>query len=76
MAYLLDEGSVLANELLAKTTPHVFFYNASFELIYSGSIDNIWDGKRKKRQVFLKRRDQQPCKSEKNQTRHICTQRV
>ncbi len=54
MAYLLDDGSALANELLAKTTPHVFFYNASFELIYSGSIDNIWDGKRKKDKSYLK----------------------
>ena len=54
MAYLLDENSNLANELLAKTTPHVFFYNAQLELIYSGSIDNIWDGKRKKEQYYLK----------------------
>ena len=54
MAYLLDENSSLANELLAKTTPHVFFYNAQLELIYSGSIDNIWDGKRKKEQYYLK----------------------
>ena len=54
MAYLLDDNSSLANELLAKTTPHVFFYNAQLELIYSGSIDNIWDGKRKKEQYYLK----------------------
>ncbi len=54
MAYLLDDKSILANELLAKTTPHVFFYNAQLELIYSGSIDNIWDGKRKKEQLYLK----------------------
>ena len=52
--YLLDKSSVLANELLAKTTPHVFFYNAKLELIYSGSIDNIWDGKRKKDSSYLR----------------------
>jgi len=54
MGYLLDENSILANKLLAKTTPHVFFYNARFELVYSGSIDNIWDGKRKKEHHYLK----------------------
>ena len=54
MSYLLDEKSSLANELMAKTTPHVYFYNAKFELIYSGSIDNIWDGKRKKENYYLK----------------------
>lgn len=54
MSYLLDAGSSLANELLAKTTPHVFFYNAQFKLVYSGSIDNIWDGKRKRESYYLK----------------------
>lgn len=54
MGYFLDENSSLANDLLAKTTPHVFFYNAKFELIYTGSIDNIWDGKRKKERYYLK----------------------
>ena len=52
--YLLDENSALANILKAKTTPHVFFFDSSFRLIYSGSIDNIWDGKRKKDVPFLK----------------------
>ena len=54
MPYLLDENSTLANFLKAKTTPHVFFFDSSFRLIYSGSIDNIWDGKRKKDLSFLK----------------------
>ena len=54
MGYLLDENSILANELLAKTTPHVFCYNARWELVSSGSIDNIWDGKRKKEHHYLK----------------------
>lgn len=47
MPYLLDEKSVLANALEAKTTPHVFFFNGDLKLVYSGSIDNIWDNKRK-----------------------------
>ena len=54
MSYLLDEKSTLANSLRAKTTPHVFFFDGSFRLIYSGSIDNLWDGKRKKDVPFLK----------------------
>ncbi len=54
MPYLLDENSTLADFLKAKTTPHVFFFDSSFRLIYSGSIDNLWDGKRKKDVPFLK----------------------
>jgi len=54
MSYLLDEKSSLANLLKAKTTPHVFLFNNSFRLVYSGSIDNIWNGKRKKDITFLK----------------------
>ena len=55
MSYLFDENSSLANLLKAKTTPHVFFFNSSFRLIYSGSIDNIWNGKRKKDDPYLKK---------------------
>ena len=54
MSYLLDEKSSLANFLKAKTTPHVFFFDHSFRLVYSGSIDNIWNGKRKKDVPYLK----------------------
>lgn len=54
MSYLLDENSSLANFLKAKTTPHVFFFDHSFRLVYSGSIDNIWNGKRKKDVPYLK----------------------
>lgn len=54
MSYFLDSNSALANTLKAKTTPHVFFYDNEYTLIYSGSIDNIWDGKRKKEIPFLK----------------------
>lgn len=46
MPYLLDENSVLANSLKAKTTPHVFVLNPSRQVIYQGSIDNTWDGSR------------------------------
>lgn len=46
MPYLLDENSLVANAFEAKTTPHVFLFNNDLKLVYSGSIDNIWDNKR------------------------------
>ena len=54
MSYLLDEGASLADFLKAKTTPHVFFFDRSSRIIYTGSIDNIWDKKRKKDTTYLK----------------------
>lgn len=54
MPYLLDENSELANSCSAKTTPHVFFYNGNLSLIYTGSIDNIWDKERKSTVPYLK----------------------
>ena len=53
MPYLLDEKSVLANAFGAKTTPHVFLFNEELKLVYSGSIDNIWDNKRKEEIPYL-----------------------
>jgi thioredoxin-related protein len=54
MPYLLDKNSELANSCAAKTTPHVFFYNGDLSLIYTGSIDNIWDKERKATIPYLK----------------------
>jgi hypothetical protein len=54
MPYLLDKNAELANFLKAKTTPHIYFFDGSSRLIYTGSIDNIWDGKRKKDVPYLK----------------------
>ena len=53
MPYLMDEKSELANAMEAKTTPHVFFFDKNDKLIYAGSIDNIWDNKRKKDEQYL-----------------------
>jgi thioredoxin-related protein len=53
MPYLLDENSSLANMFGAKTTPHVFLFDPEFKLVYSGSIDNMADNKRKKIKSFL-----------------------
>ncbi|MFM7667515.1 MAG: redoxin domain-containing protein [Bacteroidota bacterium] len=47
MPYLLDKNSELANAFGAKTTPHVFFFNRDMKLIYTGSIDNSFDDKKK-----------------------------
>ena len=46
MPYLLDRNSKVADAFGAKTTPHVFLFNADMKLVYSGSIDNTWDSKR------------------------------
>lgn len=47
MPYLLDKNSELANAFGAKTTPHVFFFNRDMKLIYTGSIDNSFEDKKK-----------------------------
>jgi peroxiredoxin len=53
MPYLVDENSELANAYGAKTTPHVFVINNMNELIYRGSIDNLWDTKRAELETYL-----------------------
>jgi hypothetical protein len=54
MPYLYDEGHVVADAFGARTTPHVYFFDAAGVLIYSGSIDNTWDSSRKKDDYYLK----------------------
>jgi len=54
MSYVVDVNSTLANVFGAKTTPHVFLLNAEMELVYMGSIDNIWDKERKADIPYLK----------------------
>jgi thioredoxin-related protein len=53
MPYVLDKNSELANAFGAKTTPHVFFFDTNLKLIYSGSIDNSFEDKRKKDIPYL-----------------------
>lgn len=53
MPYLLDKGAALADAFGAKTTPHVYFFDNSFQLIYVGSIDNTWDKARKTTENYL-----------------------
>ncbi len=40
MPYVVDKNSVVANAFGAKTTPHVFVFNTSNKLVYTGAIDN------------------------------------
>ena len=53
MPYLVDVNSTMANIFGAKTTPHVFLLNAKMELVYMGSIDNLWDKQRKEDVPYL-----------------------
>lgn len=43
--YLLDENSVVADAYNAKTTPHVYLFNAENKLVYTGAIDDNVDRK-------------------------------
>jgi thioredoxin-related protein len=54
MPYVVDKNSELANSFGAKTTPHVFLLNGEMELVYMGSIDNLWDKERKEDIPYLK----------------------
>ena len=47
MKYVVDKNHVLADAFGAKTTPHIFLFDKDLKLIFTGSIDNSWDKKRK-----------------------------
>ena len=70
MHYLMDEGSELANAFEAKTTPHVYLFNAELSLIYAGSIDNIWDKDRKETIPYLLNAMLQKSKGKKVKTKN------
>jgi len=54
MGYYLDMNHILADAFGAKTTPHVFFFNKDFKLVYTGSIDNQMEQNKKKHADYLK----------------------
>ncbi len=54
MPYVMDSDSKLADEFGAKTTPHIFLFNEDMKLVYSGTIDNLWDSKRTETFSYLK----------------------
>ena len=47
MPYLIDVKHQLADAFGAKTTPHVFFFDANLNLIYKGAIDDRYEGGKK-----------------------------
>jgi hypothetical protein len=53
MPYLYDYKSVVADAFGAKTTPHVFFFNKDFNLVYTGSIDNQMEQNKKRHVDYL-----------------------
>lgn len=52
--YVLDKDHVLADAFGAKTTPHIFLFDANWKLVYEGSIDNTWNPSLEKREDYLK----------------------
>ncbi len=48
MPYLYDKNHEVADAFGAKTTPHVFLFDASLSLIYKGSIDDSYKPEVKK----------------------------
>ncbi len=53
MPYFYDGQSLVANAFGAKTTPHVFFFNKEFKLVYTGSIDNQMEQNKKRHTDYL-----------------------
>lgn len=51
--YVLDKGSEAADAFGAKTTPHIYLFDKDLKLVYTGSIDNTWDPKRKEDIPYL-----------------------
>lgn len=51
--YLLDERSELANILGAITTPHVFMFDKSSKLVYTGAIDDNYESAAEVKNFYL-----------------------
>ncbi|MDX1445519.1 redoxin family protein [Lishizhenia sp.] len=54
MDYVLDKRSRLADEFGAKTTPHVFLFDANDKLVYEGQINDAYKPNNKKVKEYLK----------------------
>lgn len=53
MPYLIDTNSELANAFGAKTTPHVYLFDANKKLIYRGAIDNAVETGAETKETYL-----------------------
>jgi len=51
-AYVLDEENQLADAFGAKTTPHVYLFDADMQLVYRGSVNNKYELKSKEATDF------------------------
>jgi len=51
--YLLDKNSVLANSFGAKTTPHAFLFDKSYNLVYKGAIDDNYESAAEVKAAYL-----------------------
>lgn len=54
MNYVLDKNHEIADAFGARTTPHIFLFDADMKLIYSGAIDNTWNPSEKEKESYLK----------------------
>jgi thioredoxin-related protein len=52
--YLVDQGHKLADAFGARTTPHVFLFDATQTLVYLGAIDDNVDSAKKVKRTWLK----------------------
>jgi len=52
--YLLDVNSKLANAFFARTTPHVYLFDANMKLVYKGAIDDNVDDSKAVKEPYLK----------------------
>ncbi len=54
LPYLIDQESLLANDWGGQTTPHVFFFDKDFTLVYKGAIDDNFKSASDVRETYLK----------------------
>lgn len=52
--YVIDNNHVLADAFGAKTTPHVFLFDKSLKLVYTGAIDDNVNSASEVKQAWLK----------------------
>lgn len=53
MPYVLDKDSRLADAFGARTTPHVFLFDANMTLVYKGAIDDNNESRKEVKETWL-----------------------
>lgn len=54
LPYVIDKESLLANAWGGQTTPHVFFFDKDFKLVYKGAIDDNYKSAPDVKETYLK----------------------